>query len=292
MPQVPGREIATVFRHELRTLLLSPRTFVPMLVYAGFGGLAMHLFLKVADEGQKTAGSLGLAPDKIDANLAEAVGQVMSFVGWGSYSTGVELVRAHVPLVEVFFFAVASYFLPLLVALVTYDQFSDLSTRGARFALLRVRRTSYYVGKSLAAAGSVVGFLAAMWAVVVAVAMVHGGAAAVGPALVEGVRSWVLMSVLALPYLSVTALVSTLAPPGRAFVATLGAYIAISVLSMLNGRLPEALSAITRQAFPWQHAPSLLSREVGPLSTGVMSLAAIALVLHGATVGLLRRRDV
>jgi hypothetical protein len=185
-----AREVLTVFRHEFRALFLSGRTLLPMLVYAGFGAIAMYLFLKAETAAAERAAALGVGPKEIEESLATTLGAVMKFVGWGDEGVAAEIIRDHVPLLILFFFALASFFLPLLVAVVTFDQFSDLSTRGSRFALLRVRRWAYVAGKSLAAFASVAGFLLAMWVVVVGITLSRGAPAQAFDAVVEGLRAW------------------------------------------------------------------------------------------------------
>jgi hypothetical protein len=283
----------TVLRHEFRDLFLSARTLGPMVVYAGFGALAMSLFLKASAALRDKARETGLTDEQLREGVEQTLGEVLSFVGWGDVGTGAEIVRDHVPLAELSFFAAASYFLPLLVALVSFDQFSNLSTRGARFALLRVRRWSYFVGKALAAVASVAGFLAVMWAVVVVATVRDGGSGEAWYAVREGVRGWGLMCVLALPYLALTALVSSLARPGLAFVGTFGAYIGISITNaMAHHWLPEPVSKVVLVAFPWEHAHKLIARDWPTLGAGVVGLVAIALALYGVTGAMLEKRDV
>lgn len=315
-----AREAWTVLRHEFGSLFLSTRMLVPMLVYGGFGGLAMLMFVKIGQAAREKAVEAGLNQQALDETLGEGLGKVLEFVGWGDQGTAAEILRDHVPLVELSFFAAACYFLPLLVALVSFDQFSDLSTRGARFALLRVRRWSYFVGKSLAAAASVAGFLAVMWIVVVAIVIYTGESGTAWYAAREGLRSWALMCVLSLPYLGITALVSSFAKPGLAFVGTFGVYIGISIANTIAHHLPDTISRVLEPVllplFPWEHAPKLISREPlfgwferitsyarsggdfpwpHPFSGvlgGCLSLGLIALAVYGLTGTLLRRRDV
>lgn len=303
VPDLPGargarpaparaREVLTVFRHEYRYLFLSVRTLVPMLIYAGFGGLSMLVFVKLAATARQKAVETGLSTEQLESGLGETLGKVLSWVGWGDEGTGAEIMRDHVPLLVLFFFALSSYFLPLLVAVVSFDQFSDLSTRGARFSLLRVRRETYFAGKALAACASVAGFLFAMWLVVIVVAAVHGGSGEVFYAVREGLRAWALMCVLALPYLALTAIVSSYAKPGLAFVGTFGAYIAMSMANTVARRLPDALQTVLLPLFPWEHAPKLISRYTPTMAAGVAALVAIALALYVLTGWLVRRRDV
>jgi hypothetical protein len=289
-----GREVAVVFRHELRGFLLSPRTLLPMIIYAGFGVLSMFAFSAIAtqmrqkfDEVKQAAPADAQTPD-FEAAASKAVGQALEWTGWGNEGDAAEMVRDHVPLVIVFFFAMASYFLPLLVALTSFDQFSELSTRGARFALLRVRRWTYFTGKSLAAVSAVALFLLVMWIVVVAVAISRGGAEGAGYAIKEGLRAWALMCVLALPYLSLTALISSRASPGLAFLSTFGTWIGLSIGGWLVGRYAPPLLVL----FPWEHAPRLVSRYTPTLLQGVGALLILGVMGYLLALASVRRRDV
>lgn len=301
------REIGTVVRHEFRTLLLSWRALVPMGIYAGFGGLAMLLFIKIAGAASEQFQMMGgeeAAGGSLQSLAEQTVGGALRFAGWGNEGDIAEIFRDQVPLLIVFFFVLASYFLPLLVALVSFDQFSELSTRGARFALLRVRRLSYLAGKALAAAGTVSAFLAAMWLVVVVVTSVQGGTGVVSRAVGEGVRGWVLMTVLSLPYLSLTALVSSVVRPGLAFIGVLGAWIGLSIGSYFVGSFiparlayaghDELATALAKLSvmFPWDSAPSLLSRHGPTLTQGVVNLLLLAMIGYVVTGVVVRRRDV
>jgi len=308
-PALAGRalhDLWTVFRYEVRSLALSVRTWIPMAIYAGFGALSMYLYVKASDAAHERA--VAIAGDKanelIEKNAEEAVGAMLTFVGWGSSANAAEIFRDKVPLIVVYFFALASYFLPLLVALVTFDQFSELSTRGARFALLRVRRGTYFAGKVLAAITSVAAFLAIMWLVVAGFSCFHDGNDAVPYALRESLRAWALMCVLALPYLSLTALISSLARPGFAFLLTLGAWVAMWIGSaIVKSLLPWAFNragwtsvADAEQhltaVFPWYHAPKLISRDLTTVFEGLGSLVLLAAIGYALTLYVIRRRDV
>lgn len=284
-PSLP-REVATVFRFELRQLLVSLRTAWSMSLYAGFAALAVLSMLwaarKLEAEAREKSGEA--LPEEF-AELSAAF--LLRSFGWGDEGLAAELLRDGVPLIYVAFFGVASWALPLLVALVTFDQFSELSTRGARFVLLRARRVGYFLGKAAAAAAAVALFLAVMWGCVLAAALVRD--AAPGPAVREAVRAWALMCVLALPYLGLTAVVSALARPAVAFIATFAVWVLLSVgaLAIDHSNYPQF-----GRIFPWHHAPGLIVRYVPTLLAAVASLAAIALVAYGAALAIVRRRDV
>lgn len=300
-------EVGTVLRHEFRSLLLSWRALVPMGIYAGFGALSMLIFLNIAGAARTQFDKLGgeaATGDSLESVAEQTIGGALGFAGWGAEGDIAEIFRDEVPLLIVFFFVLASYFLPLLVALVSFDQFSELSTRGARFALLRVRRVSYLAGKALAAAATVSAFLLAMWVVVVIVTGVTGGAEVVPRAVMEGLRGWALMTVLALPYLSLTALVSSVVRPGLAFVGVLGLWVALSIGSYVVGSLIPGLltdadmtglaDAVAKLSvlFPWESAPKLISRHGPTLALGVVNLLLLAVAGYIVTGLVVRRRDV
>jgi len=297
-----------VLRHELRRLAFSGRTLVFGAIYGGFGALSVAAFLwgasRARSEIDKRAGGPVSEAD-LERGTREIVGQVLGWLGWGDAGDAAEMFRDRVPLLGLYFFLLASYFLPLLVAMVSFDQFSELSTRAARYALLRVRRGSYFAGKAAAGAATVALLLALVWTCVGVAAAARGGPDALFDAVRETVRAWALMCVLALPYLSLTALVSAAVRPQFAFLGTfglwiglpLGAWIVDSVLPwMLRRQGWEAAGVQVRRLlvlFPWQHAPRLISRDVPTLLLhGVLPLCALAALGYLAAFALVRRRDV
>lgn len=278
-----------------------------MGIYAGFGALSMLIFMKIAGAANAQFQAMGgeeATGSSLQSVAEQTVGGALRFAGWGNEGDIAEIFRDQVPLLIVFFFVLASYFLPLLVALVSFDQFSELSTRGARFALLRVRRLSYLAGKALAAAATVSVFLAAMWLVVVVVTSVQGGAEIIPRAIKEGARGWLLMTVLSLPYLALTALVSSIVRPGLAFVGVLGLWIGLFMGSLFVGsfiphyleeRGQEGLAAKVEKLsvlFPWNSASNLLSRHGATLTQGIVNLLLLALIGYVITGVVVRRRDV
>lgn len=291
-----------MLRHELRHLALSVRTLLPMGVYAGCGALAVMLFLFIANKTRDAAlEKLGGDTEKMAELEGESwniAGQVLSGLGFDVAGDLAEMARDHVPPLVVFFQFVSGLFLPLLVALVSFDQFSELSTRGARFALLRVRRETYFAGKALAAIIAVAGFLLVMWLVVGTVATARSGIGEAPYALREALRAWALTCVLALPYLSLTAIVSALARPGLAFLGTFGLWIALWVGDAISGFLAAKEGATgtifhaIEYAFPAEHGARLLSRYAPTLWTGVAGLVLIAAAGYACAAYIIRSRDV
>jgi hypothetical protein len=263
------------------------------------------LFIARKAEGElKSTPGLVINDQELAAGTQEIVGRVLGWVGWGDTGDAAEIFRDRVPLLLLCFFVLASYFLPMLVALVSFDQFSELSTRGARFALLRVRRGAYFAGKAAAAAATVVILLGLLWTGVGLVAGLRGGPDQWVPCAREALRYWLLMCVLALPYLSLTALVSALARPAMAFLATLGAWFGLwlgakavdwMIPALLQRHGFDGLAAQVRRLLvfvPWQHAPRLISRDTGTVLSGALPLLALSALGFLAAFVLVRRRDV
>ena len=290
LPRSHLAEVATVFRVELRRFLRAPRTLWATALYAIAGLGTAFALRKGAEAVIEQARVAGVEADQLASQSANVLGELLSFAGWGDAGTAQAIVAAHVPFPVLGFFVLASWFLPMLVAIVAFDRFSELATGGARFALLRVRRESWFLGRWLATAAAVSLLLAAMWGVA-AVVLARTEGASTLDVLRESLRDALLMNVLALPYLGLTALVSSLSRPGAAFVSTSLVWIA---LSMLSTTLPLASGPwpALRWLLPWSWAPKLIAREPLVLAAGVGGLAAIALGLVLAALVLLRRRDV
>jgi hypothetical protein len=290
VPRTYLAEVATVFRVELRRFLCAPRTLWPAALY-GVAGLGTAAVLrKGAETITAQAGEAGVTSDMLASQSAAMLGELLSFAGWGDADTAQAIVEARVPLPVLGFFVLASWFLPLLVAVVAFDRFSDLATGGARFALLRVRRESWFIGRWLSTAAAVSLLLGAMWGAAAVVLTGTGGAS--GIAVVrEALRDALLMDLLALPYLGLTALVSSLARPQAAFVSTTFVWLALSTLSSALP-LADPPWPWLRWLLPWSWAPNLIAREPAVLAAGVGGLVAIAAGLLLVSLVLLRRRDV
>jgi len=282
-------EVGVVFRQELRRFLRAPRTLWAAGLYALAGLGTASLLRRTAEVVGDEAKQADVDPQQLASQSGELLGQVLSFTGWGDAATGRAIADAGVPLTVLAFFVLGSWFLPMLVATVAFDRYSDLATGGARFALLRVRRESWFAGRWLATAASSALLLGVMWLLaLVPLARIEG--ASPQAVLREGVRDALLSMLLALPYLSLTALVSSLARPAVAFVATAGTWLA---LSTLGASLPtEGAGAALRGLLPWSWAPHLIARDAGQLSAGIAGLSGLALLYALAALWLLRRRDV
>src|SRR6185312_12689348 len=111
----------TIAAYEIRALLLSARTWAPMLIYAGFAALALYGYVQAAENARAAAiDKFGpQASSALDKNTQEIATGILTRFGWGTEEDVAAIFAAKTPLMLVYFFAIASYFLPLLVAIVT-----------------------------------------------------------------------------------------------------------------------------------------------------------------------------
>ena len=294
-----GGEWWVVFRHEFRRFLWSAWTLVAMGIYGGIAAGILKFFQWIEEKTPLKALNEALTPEQRQEAIAQALGQA----GIANAGDVADYVRDHVPFTYIGFFLTASFFLPLLVAIVSFDQFSELSTRGARFVLLRVRRTTYFLGKAVAAMIAVVAFLLITWVIVAASTAARSPGEELPYVLKEAVRGWLLMSVTALPYLSLTAIVSAFTRPVWAFLLTFGTYVGLFIAWLIASALPgwleggalDALAAPARKLhllFPWEHLAKLISRDTPTVMSGVIGLLLIAAAGYGAALYVVRRRDV
>jgi hypothetical protein len=299
-----AHEWLVVFRHEFKRLMLSRRALLPMALYAGFAVMTLSMLHFGEQQAQVQREKRHLTDQEVERGTKETLAKALTESGWGDPNVAEELVGAHVPLTILSFFVLVSYFLPLLVSLVTFDQFSELSTRGARFTLLRIRRETYVAGKAVAAIAGIFIFLGAMWLVVAIWTTIRGDKDELFSILTECGRSWIMMCVLAIPYLSITAIISSLAAPGIAFIGNVGALLGLWFGALLiQYALPwlfrvTSLTGLTESSqkllivFPWQHAHRLISRGFFTMLAGVLGLLLIAGFGYAATLFIVRRRDV
>jgi hypothetical protein len=294
-----GGEWWTLFRHEFIRFLWSPWALVPMVIYSGFSAAVLWSFRALAEMTHLKELNDSLSPEQREAVVAEALKKA----NIGNAGDVAEYVRDHVPLELLGFFLTVSFFLPLLVAVVSFDQFSELSTRGARFALLRVRRETYFIGKAAAGIVAVTAFLFVMWAVACLSTVTHSPSSETYYIIRESVRGWLLMSVTALPYLAFTATVSAFVRPVMAFILTFAGYIGLSIVWLITAQIPDRIqragwdslvepSRKILLVFPWDHLPKLISRDTPTVLSGVFGVGLIALFVYGLALYVVRRRDV
>lgn len=205
----PLRETLVVFAHEMRRNLRSAKTLVLLILYALATALSGVLFVAATRTAQESistmSGGQTLRPEQLDelkmGGLSLIFGQDPALVRY----------LVEIPLVVVFFFWFALLFLPLLTALMGFDQISgELQSRSLRFVSLRARRGSLLAGKVLAQAALLLGLTAVVNLGIFGYAAASTEGFKVGVGLFSMIKFWLLGLVYASSYIGLSALCSTL----------------------------------------------------------------------------------
>lgn len=203
-----------------------------------------------------------------------------------------ELLRylAEVPVIVLFFYKFALFFLPLLIALMGFDQISgELSTRSLRYVSLRARRGSLLAGKVLAQAAVLLGLTALLNVAVFVYAAATTDAFHVAAGLAAMVRFWLLALVYVSAYLGLTALCSALFR--TPIVSLLTALCALFVfwLTAILGKF-ESMSFL-RWLTPSTYEQGLVSLELTRALGSAGAYALFASVFLALAWAALRWRD-
>ncbi len=276
-----------IARFDLMTLIRTKRALVALLIYlAGAlatGGALVWVENQFGDKIQMARNAIDTADalSSIKADAPKAYEAFATITG-GDEATARHLL--HMPLVLLGFFWTTLTFLPLLIALVSYDIVnSEVNQRSARFVLLRTSRLSLLLGKMLS---HLLLFLAVTVAANVALfvyAWVELPAFDLLPAAGLLLRFWLLTVPFGFCYIALAALVSSLVDgAGLSMAIMVGVLIGLGILSSSND--VGFLSPSYYKMMLW--SPSLLTVMGGGLAFVVFGL----LFLGGASARL-RWRD-
>jgi ABC-type transport system involved in multi-copper enzyme maturation permease subunit len=284
----PFRETALVLAHETRRNLRSAKTLVLLILYSLATALSGFAFVTATRKLQE-----GLGPMTGGQELSAEQLSAMKMGGLSIiFGKDEALLRylAGIPLVVIFFFWFTLHFLPLLTALMGFDQISgELQTRSLRFVSLRARRGSVLAGKVLAQAVLLFGLTAIVNLGVFAYAALSTEGFAVGEGLLSLVRFWLLGLAFASAYLGLAALASSLyRTPIFSLLTILCALIGFSILGFLSRF--ESLSALA-WAVPSHYEEGLYSPQWSRLLPSVGAHCAFAAIFLAAAFLALRARD-
>jgi len=225
-----------IARFDLMTAIRTKRALVALLIYLA-GALATGAALvwvetEFGDKIQmaRTAIDTAAAMSAFKSDAPKAYEALATLTGGDE-----EMARhlLHMPLVLLGFFWTTLTFLPLLIAMVSYDLVNgEVNHRSARFVLLRTSRLSLLLGKMLSHG---LLFLATTIAANVALfvyAWVRLPAFDLLPAAGMLVRFWILTVPFGFCYISLAALVSSwIDGAGLSMTVTVGLLIALGILS-------------------------------------------------------------
>ena len=192
------------------------------------------------------------------------------------------------------FFAAALWLVPALTYVTGFDQTAtDIRSRYLRFLLLRVDRTTIYVGRALTTLIVIgVGYALALLLLAWLMLGVEGGlGGAVGIAYLG--RVWLCVLLFTLPFVMLLAWTNTLTGhPYMALALAIGLQFGLWVTSAIGGWMEIGALEYAQQLFPTAYKYNLLSDDLELFGTGALhqlGLAAAFAALGWRSFG---RRDV
>jgi ABC-type transport system involved in multi-copper enzyme maturation permease subunit len=284
------KEIGAIWRGETTRALRTGRVLVLLLLFLLFVGLALMGVGLLSN--QAVAGAMRLAPDanpdQVKQGLLSAKKQFLS-----AFFTDDERLLdslAELPLVLLVVFKLTLRFVPLFIALMGFDQVAgEVGPRSIRYLIVRVKRSSIILGKFLSQA-TIFSLLLTVCTLAMWTMKLIGSSV-----------------VLALAYLSLTALCSALVRQGAValvlniiglfviwFIALVGEYFrfpgdaASGTLELMRS---ESYWAYLRYASVWHFGQDLLHPEWKPFVAALVMHLGFAATFLGLAQLALKRRD-
>jgi hypothetical protein len=233
---------------------------------------------------QLSGGASGSAPPEA---LEAAKREVLSGI-YHDQEVGARLAEAPSKLVAVSLLAI--WLLPMLVVATGFDTIAgDLQHRTVRYSCVRMRRSSFILGKLAGLVATVAVLLLAMHLLVMVVG-VQRGDVAVGDALSWGLGLWIMAMPIALAWSAIAIFVgSFFRAPFMALLAISGVFFVQFFASWVIGL--GAHVEWVPYLYPNTYDALMLSHDATKFLKGVLGPFALAGVASGGALGLFTRRD-
>ncbi len=303
-------EIASVWRGEVTRAIKSGRVVVLLILFLLFVGLALTIVGFINYQLNAQAGTQLASAGADAAQTAEAMAKqkagILSFMFADDEAMLESL--AKVPLVLLIVFKVTLRFVPLLIALMGFDQLAgEIGPKSIRYFVVRVKRSSLVFGKFLAQA-TIFGLLLTVSTIMmVVVARVLNPEFEASDVVLWTFKLIVSSFVLALAYLGLTTLCSAVLKQGSValalniillfvlwFVALIGEFYRIPgevVTGALGELRTESLFGYLRYASVWHYGQDLLHPHWRQFLTAAMVHVGFALTFLGLAQVVINKRD-
>lgn len=306
-------ELVAIWKGELRRALTSGRVLVLLALFLLFTGLvlgavgvAMKVVTSQGDKALAEAIEKGADPTQAKAQLADQKRKFLStFTNDEAYVEAV----LDLPLVLLATFKLLTWFVPLFVALMGFDQLSgEVGPKSIRYLVVRVRRSSILLGKLLAQITTLVLMLAIGTLLMVGVTRAFHSDFEWGAMAHWAERLFVALVLLGTAWACLTALFSALfRTPGVSLVVNIMAILALAFVSSLGGwfRFPgeeahgmldtlarsESWAAYLRYASVWHFGQALIHPDWRQLLGAALAHAGWAACFVGTAQVTLAARD-
>lgn len=302
------KEIGAVWRGETTRALKTGRVVVLLVLFLLFVGLALMGVGLLAN--QVVAGAMKTAPgvdaEQVKQGLMAAKKQFLM-----QFFTDDERLAdslAALPLVLLVVFKLTLRFVPLLIALMGFDQVAgEVGPKSIRYLIVRVRRSSIIFGKFLSQATIFTLLLTVCTLVMVLVSKILNPEFSAGDMTVWTLKLVGSSVVLALAYLSLTALCSAVVRQGAValvlniiglfviwFLALVGEYFRFpgeAVVGQLDLIRADSWAAYLRYASVWHFGQDLLHPGWARFASAALVHLGFAALFLGLAQLALKRRD-
>jgi ABC-2 type transport system permease protein len=269
-------------------VLLGLYSMFSMLVLLGVGGFTRAL-RKQMDEQLAQAGA--------DASAGVQVAEEMrkGFLGFlvNGDQAMIEALE-QVPLVVLLVFKATLLFLPLYVAIMGFDQVSgEVGPRSIRYFTVRARRSSLLLGKFLSQATVLLGLVLIIDLAIFVYAWFTTPDFPVASFALNLLKFWLAAVVFSLGYLALTTFCSSLfRSPALSLIFNIFMLFCFWLVNLIGGFAAEgSMSSYLRYLTPSHYANNLLHPRLAEFAVSGAAYAAFALVFLGASLFVLRARD-
>jgi ABC-2 type transport system permease protein len=285
----PLQETYLVFAHEMKRSLRSAKTLVLLILY-GLATVVSGLIFVAASRALQEQLNSRLQGQELppEALTQFKMGGLSAIFGKNDAQLHY---LASIPLIVTFFALFALFVLPLVTALLGFDQVSgELQSRSIRFVSLRVRRGSLLAGKVMAQLALLVSLTAIINLGVFAFAAFYVSGFQFGAGLLALARFWSLTLFYATAYVGLATLCSTLF---RAPIFSLLVNISVLVAFVMIGFMSnfENLSFLA-YVVPSHYKDGLFSPDPLAVVESVGVYSAYAAGFLGLAFFTLRARDI
>ena len=288
------RETFVIAGQDLKSALRSVKGIVLLALYAlaslASGAVVVTIQAKIAKMVDSQMGQMAsqMSADQVaQAKHKAYLDLVTRFVG--DEKQAAYLIS--IPVIVFFFFWVSRTFLPLLIALMSYDQIDgEIQTRGLRFVLLRSRRGSVVVGKLMSNMALFLGITVLTNVALLVFATLRVPDFSLAESFPPLLRFWLLTLPLGLCFVALMSWFSSMfRSPYLALIIGLLAMFVAGILGWVAGHV-DAIHWL-KWAIPFTYNDFLTSHTVGRQLIGAGAYLGFALLFTLLSYVTLRRKD-
>ncbi|MEW5741568.1 MAG: ABC transporter permease subunit [Myxococcota bacterium] len=303
-------EILVVWRAETARAMKSGRFVALVVLFLMAEALSLTIvgFLnkQANDQFDQMVTAQGVDPEQARAGLLTQKKKFLAFFASSSDERTIEAISV-LPLVLLFVYSLTTFFAPLLIAFMGFDQMSgELGPKSIRYLIVRARRNSIILGKFLSQVTMLAALLTLCVLAMVVVSKALNADFAMNDVLIWTVKLTAAMVVMGATYAALTTLCSSLMRVSAlALFLNLIILFAFWFIGLIGNawRIPghpptgldvlksESVLAFVRYLAPGYFEDALLSPAILEFNTGLVAHVGFMLVFLGLAQVAMKRRD-